>query len=419
MKTTLKSICLIALVALGASCAKDDPEQPIQTEGTLAVQAKVCEVTTITPPLTIGADATCAWTVEAAASETYGIANIASPSVQFVAGVAGEYKLKLAATKSGNSQTFTVTVTVGQAASTPSPYIAKIFEVLPAPGQFTNELPLYADGDTKETIAAKVADQMVGKEKSTLVSLGGFGGYITFGFDHTIVNVAGKRDLRILGNAFYANANPNPDAPKKGGSCEPGIVMVAYDRNKNGVPDPDEWYEIAGSEYHKPSTIKNYEITYYRPTTEVNDPDAGGSYVTIKNYIRWEDNQGKSGYKEKNMFHSQTYYPKWITADKMTFKGTLVANNAIDESGVGNYWVLYALGFGYVDNVPNADDDAAIDISWAVDANGAPVHLPGLDFVKVYNCLNQEAGWLGETSTEICGAYDLHLRGESILTVKK
>jgi hypothetical protein len=28
--------------------------------------------------------------------------------------------------------------------------------------------------------------------------------------------------------------------------------------------------------------------------------------------------------------------------------------------------------------------------------------------VKVYTALNQQAGWLGETSTEIMGAEDLH-----------
>ena len=32
--------------------------------------------------------------------------------------------------------------------------------------------------------------------------------------------------------------------------------MVALDKNKNGKPDDDEWYEIAGSEYFKDTTIK-------------------------------------------------------------------------------------------------------------------------------------------------------------------
>ncbi len=41
--------------------------------------------------------------------------------------------------------------------------------------------------------------------------------------------------------------------------------MVAYDKNKNGKPDDDEWYEIAGSEYFKNETLKNYNITYFKP----------------------------------------------------------------------------------------------------------------------------------------------------------
>lgn len=63
-----------------------------------------------------------------------------------------------------------------------------------------------------------------------MISLGGFGGYVVVGFDHTIENVTGERDFRVLGNAFYAEANPNPNVTRKGGSCEPGIVMVAYDK---------------------------------------------------------------------------------------------------------------------------------------------------------------------------------------------
>lgn len=62
-----------------------------------------------------------------------------------------------------------------------------------------------------------------------MISLGGFGGYVVVGFDHTIANVVGKRDFRVLGNAFYSADNPDINAPE-GGSCEPGVVMVAYDK---------------------------------------------------------------------------------------------------------------------------------------------------------------------------------------------
>ena len=71
--------------------------------------------------------------------------------------------------------------------------------------------------------------------------MGGFGGYIIFKFDHTVVNQNGY-DFVIRGNAFD-------------GSSEPGAVMVAFDRNGNGVPDDDEWYELKGSEAGKKETI--------------------------------------------------------------------------------------------------------------------------------------------------------------------
>ena len=69
------------------------------------------------------------------------------------------------------------------------------------------------------------------------ISLGAYGGYVTVGFETTIVNVENKRDIYIQGNMFNGGANR-------------GVVMVSYDINGNGQPD-DEWFEIAGSEYKK------------------------------------------------------------------------------------------------------------------------------------------------------------------------
>lgn len=284
-----------------------------------------------------------------------------------------------------------------------SAYISKVFDYQPAPGQFVNKLPEYEVGDTKEMLISKAEKSIVGVNSGAPISLGGFGGYIVFGFDHTITNVIGKRDFRINGNAFFADGAP--ENGKKGGSCEPGIVMVSYDANKNGQPD-DEWFEIAGSEYNSPKTIKNYQITYFRPTV-VQENNQGS--ITIEKYIYWEDNQGQSGYISKNSFNVQPYYPMLATTDRLTFSGTKLANNAVDESGDGTFWVLYSYGYGYADNAPNNNPDSAIDISWAVNAKGQPANLPGIDFVKVYTGVNQTAGWLGESSTEIAGACDLHL----------
>lgn len=289
-----------------------------------------------------------------------------------------------------------------------TPYVTQVFDYRPAVGQFVNELPEYEEGDTQETMNRK-ALEAIGNNNQGMVSLGGFGGYIVVGFDHTIENKAGLCDFRVQGNAFYANGQ------SEYGSSEPGVIEVSFDANGNGLPD-DEWYEIAGSSYNEGSeswieqareagndvrTIRNYEITYYRPATEPGKP--------TEEYIRWEDNQGESGYKAMNSAHLQSYYPQWIDEEQITFSGTRLPQNGIDLSGVGNNFALYKFAYGYADNEPNTSDRSAIDIDWAVDADGQPANLPGVNFIRIHTGVNQENGWLGECSTEIMGVVDLHL----------
>jgi len=221
-----------------------------------------------------------------------------------------------------------------------------VFEYAPAFGQFVNELPPYKIGDTAETMRIKAEKAIQNNE---VITLGGFGGYVVLGFDHTVPNIAGKRDFRILGNAFGNNA-------------EPGVILVAYDKNKNGFPDEEEWFEIAGSEHGHTKTIKEYAITYYKPSTDLEE--AKGE---LKHYIRWTDNQGEEGWKAKNRFHQQSYYPQWIKEESMTFKGTLLPTNAVNVNQTGDGWQLKPFAWGYADNYPNAQDGTTIDIDWAVD----------------------------------------------------
>ena len=75
---------------------------------------------------------------------------------------------------------------------------------------------------------------------------------------------------------------------------------------------------------------------------------------------------------------------------QLEFSGTRLAKNAIDQSGNGTYFVLYSSPWGYVDNHPNEFVDLnSFDIDWAVDKNGMPVKLPGVDFVRVMTGINQ------------------------------
>jgi hypothetical protein len=254
----------------------------------------------------------------------------------------------------------------------------------------------------------KVEEAIVGDARG-LVTLGAYGGYIVFGFDHLVENRHGKYDFTIWGNAYYTN--PNPPA---WGSCEPGIVMVSYDENGNGLPD-DPWYELAGSEYYKPETIKNYEITYYKPDSDkIPTPDPSFPFLSDTSYIKWTDNQGYVGYVIRNTAHLQPYYPQWFGADSLVFEGNKLTNNGVALNDTSYYFIQYAYPWGYVDNHPNGNIRSFFDIGWAVDAQGNKVDLPGIHFVKVYTGVNQYCGLWGETSTEVMGAEDFHIQGIDI-----
>lgn len=286
-----------------------------------------------------------------------------------------------------------------------SPYISRVYEYRPAPGQFVNEMPQYVEGDSYADILRKAEESITGTN-DIMITLGGFGGYVTFGFDHTVANMEGEDDFRLWGNCFYELL----DKERKGGSAEPGIIMVSYDRNCNGLPD-DEWYELEGSAHLLPDTKHNYTITYFRPAMEKGDSPADVGTISDPEYIRWEDSDGKTGYIEKNIFHSQDYYPRWITDDRLQFGGTCLPSNGVDISGDGSYYILYCYDWGYADNHPNEYAGLnSFDIGNARDKEGNPVKLPGADFIRVYTGVNQSCGWLGETSTEICRAADLHIR---------
>ncbi len=280
----------------------------------------------------------------------------------------------------------------------------RAFEYTPAPGQFINELKTGGFDGTQTTREAAIAYAEArmnevdnsGNPYPNWVSLGGFGGYIVVGFDHSIDN-SGDYDLAILGNSFA-------------GSSEPGIVWVMQDENGNGEPD-DTWYELAGSETGKATTIQNYAVTYYRPS---------GAGMPVQ----WTDNLGNSGEIDYlKQFHRQDYYyPLWIEADSYTLTGTCLEPRNRDASGNGSYWVNDNYEWGYSDNYSPVDrltdeDNAEgevnanhFKISNAIDCDGEPIHLDYIDFVKVQVGVNAKSGWLGELSTEVCGFYDYNMK---------
>jgi len=293
---------------------------------------------------------------------------------------------------------------LASSASGNSPYMAHVYDYLPAPGQFVNVFPAYKPGYTQDSINAQLEAALCGKLGGS-VSLGSFGGYIVFGFDHPVINKH-DYDVKVYGNAMQSAAVPD----QLGGSCEPGIIMVGVDLDGNGVPSAgDRWYEIKGGDYDR--CRHGFEVTYYRPDeNKERVPHASWRFINDIEYVRWSSNDpdAASGFVWRNTFHSQPYWPLWVEDSVLTFSGTRLPNASVDMSGgSGNNWFQPFCGEGYVDNLPNAQEPG-FKIDWAIDEDGNPVELDHIDFVKVYSGQLDYCGWLGEVSTEVCGAEDLH-----------
>ena len=314
----------------------------------------------------------------------------------------GTYFFRLNIIDQQNPVTHQFKVVVWEEQVAYSPYISNVLEYNPAPGQFVNTMPQYEEGDTYANMLCKAEESIAGTNRS-LISLGAWGGYVTFAFDHSVVNAPNQSDFLIEGNSFYASAT------SKGGSSEPGIVTVSIDINQNGLPD-DPFYQLAGSEYANPNTLHHYSLTYHRtPANHTPQPDKKNS-LTDSTYIRWTDNQNQAGYLHKNTFHTQEYFPQWLADSALTFVGSRLPNNAYDPNGKGAYWIQQPFDYGYADCHPN-DSIArcSFDIDWAVTNEGNPIYLPCVDFVRVYTGVFQQCGWTGEISTEISHARDLHV----------
>ena len=282
--------------------------------------------------------------------------------------------------------------TVLLAEDTTSYYATRMISFAPAPGQFMSEV-----------WAQPGIDYALG-ENGTGVSLGGFGGSIVLGFDRPIVN----HPQNPYGVDFLVNSNAFSGS-EYGVWSEPAAVQVMQDKNKNGLPDDGEWYELAGSDYYLSTTLHNVEMTYYNPKHD--------GRATIP----WSTNYGVKGAMITNQFHEHSFYPADAgfdcNYDSMTVTGNMIMGciNLSKPSYVESHRPQL---FGYADNrgFSNMDINNVVnpydysknvqdgfDLNWAVDKDGNHVALDSVHFVRIYTAINQDGGWLGELSSEILG----------------
>lgn len=272
-----------------------------------------------------------------------------------------------------------------------SPYSNRVIEYIPAPGQFINNSMMgFSESESTPQAALAYAERRLHsteKGERGMVSLGGFGGYLVVGFDHSIQAVGGYEgyDFSITCNQFK-------------GSSEPGVVWVMPDTDGNRKPDDGVWYELKGAHYK--ASERDYSVTYYLPA---NDSDA----------VKWSDNKGGEGEIDRMTTHTQNYFPLWITDASYTLHGTLLP----DLSGVlddGRY-TTGDYGWGYADNfgddmIETGKQKNFFRISDAVDAQGNAAGLKYIDFIKVQTGVNIQGGaGIGELSPEVSRFRDENL----------
>lgn len=292
--------------------------------------------------------------------------------LSFISPASGTYVLTLRATAGRQTAIATSTITVKTAQYVNNAYM--VLEYAPAPGKNHNwsvigdkelwdigyEYPLaYPDFLAKATALRK-------DDPYASLFIGSWGGYATFQFDHTVANVPGKADLELT--ATYSNR----DVP---------AVYVAYDRNKNGQPDEDEWYEIKSADYGLEDTL-DYEMTFAYNKTET---DSRRVYT----YYDWKDNNATPA--QGQILTNKTFNSsKTLDGNLSTrgfFPGYYMDINTKQMALLDGWKASFARkGKRITRDLTGANpfsQQLNIDIDLAVNDKGEPAQLPGIDFVKV------------------------------------
>ena len=259
-----------------------------------------------------------------------------------------------------------------------TPISVKVLEYMPAPGQFVNLAPRYEDSDDAETMCRKATEAI---NRGDVVTLGAFGGYIIMKLDEPVYTSINDDNmgLRVESNAFITSTD---HLGRKYGSCEPGIVMVMEDYNRNGLPDDGKWMEIYGEVSHLGSPV---DVAYHNPNDNGDIP-----------YTASDGTEGHIPYLPS--YNKQPYYPEWMDSHKLEFSGRRLPDNGYLDEESGQYRLINYTG--YVDGMPNKDSE--LDLSDIRDPEtGLNAGIKRIDFIKIYTGVLQVNGALGECSTEV------------------
>ncbi len=235
------------------------------------------------------------------------------------------------------------------------------------------------------------------------ISLGNFGGYITYYYEEPILN----DPQNPYGIDFIVYGNSNGGA----GFSEPGNVMVSAD----GVT----WYTLAGSDHYEDKTQWEYTTVYERADngdTIANGVTLRGNmYPSPENYplYDWNEDAGKSvtvsGISLPKRSDGHAAFPAFGYADVRTNSSTAWGTGTIvtvDSRAKNPYLPVTKLTAGLAgpENAQEIYEGAGdcFDLDWAVDGNGLPVELDSVNYIKIQTAtVDYAIGGIGEKSTEV------------------
>ncbi len=234
----------------------------------------------------------------------------------------------------------------------------------------------------------------------SIVSLGNFGGYITYYYDEPIIdNPNSKYGIDFY---VYGNASKDTSTSTKTSFFEPAQAWVSE--------DGENWYALAGSAHYDDGVTWDYSVTY--------EKTASGKTAWTDSFGNKNDGTSYCGaYPLSAVYNMNTL----ANSDKMTLSGIALPARNGEIAVFGDVTDSYPVKWGYADCFPNGTKGADVnpytdnedfslsangfDLSWAVDENGYPIDTSEKEFhyVKLVTASNIWHKGFGEKSPEISG----------------
>ena len=300
-------------------------------------------------------------------------------------------------------------------------FATRVIDYSPAPGQFITN-PEF--NDPSRALGAPIGGGALSADLSKIVSLGGFGGSLTLGFDAPVVDDPANPlglDAIIYGNAVWTGGNHN----RRFAEC--AVIEISRDINNNGVAD-DPWYLIPGSHLASPPTTAQwYTQTWDDDLDDPTNPPSNPTWIPDGRTGLWTTSGfrlpntpfvGMLGVVMNPNGPDATAEGIWGYADASPtlILGDTDADNTVDDLSIdpAEFYTIpddpftVGIGPGFGGRGGKGGGGDAFDIAWAIDpVTGEPAALDAFDFVRITSAVVPIHPLLGEVSPEIGAVADV------------